>query len=148
MKMKPQKALLVQTGRIAAGVAALVALMLAIFAVAGQFSIPALLGGIYTGALTVVNFFVMGLTVQDITDKVGERQRSEEEIESLSKQMKARMQSSYTLRMIVLMGLVAVGIAVFHFDALAAILPLLFPRVAIGVLQLIDQRASKGSEKS
>ena len=146
--MRPQRALLAQTGRVAAGVAVLVALMVAVYAVIGRFSPPVLFGGAYTGLLTVVNFFVMGLTVQRITDKVGERQRSEEEIEVLSTQMKAKMHSSYTLRMVALMGLVAVGITVMHFDALATILPLFFPRIVIGALQLIDQRAAKGSDKS
>lgn len=133
--MKPEAALLRQTRRIALGVLALAAVMVAVYAVIGLFSLSVLLGALYTSALAILNFFIMGLTVQKITDTVGERQRTDEEIQTLSQQMKAKMQASYTLRMVVMFGLIAVGIAAFHFEPLATILPVVFPRIVIAVLQ-------------
>lgn len=133
--MKPEAALLRQTRRIALGVLALAAVMVAVYAVIGLFSPSVLLGALYTSALAILNFFIMGLTVQKITDTVGERQRTDEEIQTLSQQMKAKMQASYTLRMVVMFGLIAVGIAAFHFEPLATILPVVFPRIVIAVLQ-------------
>ena len=133
--MKPEAALLRQTRRIALGVLALAAVMVAVYAVIGLFSPSVLLGALYTSALAILNFFIMGLTVQKITDTVGERQRTDEEIQTLSQQMKAKMQASYTLRMVVMFGLIAVGIAAFHFEPLATILPVVFPRIVIAVLR-------------
>lgn len=148
--MKPDRAVLRETARVAAGVFALVALMLAVFAVLGRFSAGALLGGVYTGALTVLNFFIMGLTVQGVTDRAAEKERSEQELAELTIEMKNRMKLSYNLRMIALFALLVAGLAVFKFDPLATILPVVFPTVVIRVLQIMEARqpsVSEGSEK-
>lgn len=148
--MKPDKAVLRETARVAAGVFLLVALMLAVYAIAGKFSLKALLGGVYTGALTVVNFFVMGLTVQGVTDRAAEKERTEQEIADLSIEMKNRMKLSYNLRMIALFALLVLGLAVFRFDPIATILPVLFPTLVIRILQIMEARrpsVSEGSEK-
>ncbi len=149
--MKPDRTVLQQTGRLAAGVAMLVALMFAVYAILGRFSPAVLGGGLFTGLLSVANFFVMGLTVQNIAGRAAEKQRDEAEIAEFSKQMENRMRLSKNLRMIALFALIVVGIKVFGFDALATILPIAFPTVVIRVLQIIDLRrssVSKGSEKS
>ena len=133
--MKPQKTLLRETGRVGAGIAALAAIMLGIYAAIGQFSMPALFGAIYTSVLALANFFAMGLTVQSITDKVGEKVRTEEEIEKLTQQMNARMSATRRVRQLALIGLVIVGIVAFKFEPLATILPIMFPGIAITVYQ-------------
>ncbi|MBE5774713.1 MAG: hypothetical protein E7337_12400 [Clostridiales bacterium] len=147
-RMKPQKTVVRETLRVAAGVFALVAIMVAVYAVIGKFTMGVLLGGVYTGALTVLNFFIMGLTVQNITVKAAEKERTEEETETLIKQMKAKMQLSYSGRMIFLLVMVIIGISALKFDALATILPLIFPRIAITALNLKNKdMSSKGSAK-
>ena len=146
---KPDKAVLMQTARVALGVLAMIAVMLIVYAVIGRLKPPVIFGALYSGALGVANFFVMGLMVQSITDRVAERQRTEEEIAELSLQMKNRMQLSYNARMIALFALLVLGIAVFHFDALASILAALFPSVVIRVLQIAEARKApetKGSD--
>ena len=148
--MKPDSAVRRETARVAAGVFALVAVMLAVYAVIGKFSVPALLGGVYTGLLTVVNFFVMGMTVQGITNRAAEKARTEQEIAELTLEMKNRMKLSYNLRMIALFALMVVGISVFKFDPIATILPILFPTIVIRVLQIMEARrpsVSEGSDK-
>ena len=148
---KPDRAVLTQTAHMALGVAAMVAVMLAVYAVLGRFSLSVLGGGLYAGALGVANFFIMGLMVQSITDRAAERQRTEEEITALSLEMKNRMKLSYNLRMIALFALLVLGIAVFKFDPLSTILPIVFPTVVIRVLQIMEARrpsVSEGSEKS
>ncbi|MBR0367821.1 MAG: hypothetical protein IJH86_05440 [Clostridia bacterium] len=148
--MKPDSAVRRETARVAAGVFALVAAMLAVYAVIGKFSVSALLGGVYTGLLTVVNFFVMGMTVQGITDRAAEKARTEQEIAELTLEMKNRMKLSYNLRMIALFALMVVGISVFKFDPIATILPILFPTIVIRVLQIMEARrpsVSEGSDK-
>ena len=148
--MKPDSAVRRETARVAAGVFALVAVMLVVYAVIGKFSVPALLGGVYTGLLTVVNFFVMGMTVQGITNRAAEKARTEQEIAELTLEMKNRMKLSYNLRMIALFALMVAGIAVFKFDPIATILPILFPSLVIRVLQIMEAKrpsVSEGSDK-
>ena len=56
---------------------------------------------------------------------------------------------SKLLPMIALFALLVLGIAVFHFDALASILAALFPSVVIRVLQILEARKApetKGSD--
>ncbi len=148
---KPDRAVLVQTARVAAGVAALVALMLIVYAIIGRLSLSVVAGGVYAGALGVLNFFIMGLMVQSITERMAEKERSEQEIADMSLQMQNRMKVSYNMRMIALFGLLVLGIAVFHFDALATILPSIFPSIVIRVLQIMEAKraasAPKGSEE-
>ena len=145
---KPDGAVLKQTARVAAGVAALVALMLVVYAIIGRLSLPVVAGGVYSGLLGVLNFFVMGLMVQSITERMAEKERSEQEIADMSLQMQNRMKASYNLRMVALFALLVLGIAVFKFDALATILPSVFPSIVIRILQIAEARkASKGSEE-
>lgn len=147
-RLKPQKAVIRETMRIAAGVYALVAVMILIYAIVGKFSVSALLGGVYTGMLTVVNFFIMGLTVQAVADEAANRRRTDDEMETLKKNMKAKMQLSYSGRMIFLLVMVIVGISYFKFDPLATIIPLLFPRFVITALNFKNNDvSSKGSAK-
>ena len=147
---KPDRAIRVQTGRLALGVAAMVAAMLIVYAVIGKLTGAVALGALYAGALGVGNFFVMGMMVQSVTDRMAERERTEAEIADMTLQMSNRMKLSYNMRMLALFGLLVLGIAVFHFDALATIIAALFPSVVIRVLQVIEARKApetKGSEE-
>ena len=146
--MKPDRTVLRQTGRLAAGVAILVVLMFVVYAILGRFTPGVLGGGLFTGVLSVANFFIMGLTVQGIANRAAEKQRDDEELETFSKQMENRMRLSRNLRMIALFVLIVVGIRLLGFDALATILPIAFPTVVIRVLQIIDIRRSSVSEGS
>lgn len=148
--MKPDNAVRRETTRVAIGVFALVAVMLAVYAIIGKFSAKVALGGIYTGFLTILNFFVMALTVQGVTNRAAEKERTEQELADLTIEMKNRMKVSYNLRMIALFALLVLGIAVFKFDPLATILPVIFPTLVIRVLQILEARRpdlSEGSEK-
>ena len=138
---KPDKTVLEQTARVALGVAALVAVMLIVYALIGRLKPPVVFGALYVG---VANFFVMGMMVQGVADRMAERQRSEQEIADLSLQMQNRMRLSYNLRMIALFALLVLGIAVLHFDPLASILAALFPSIVIRILQITE--AKKASE--
>ena len=148
--MKPDRTVLRETVRVGLGVLAMTAVMLVVFAVLGRFSISALLGAVYTAILGVLNFFVMGLTVQNIANRAAEKKRDEDELAAFSKQMEARMKLSRNMRLIALVGLIALGIAVFKFEPLPTILPIVFPSIVIRILQIIEIRKSpqaKGSEE-
>ena len=138
--MKPDREVLKQTGRVAAGTLAMTAVMLAVFAVIGKLTTGTVLGGLYTSLLAALNFFAMGLTVQGIAERAAAEARDDQELQLFSRQMESRMQLSRNGRMIALVGLIVVGIKVFGFDPLPTILPILFPTIVIRILQIIDIR--------
>ena len=145
---KPDSAVLAQTVRVAAGVAILVALMIIVYAIIGRLTPAVICGGLYSSALGIANFLVMGIVVQGITERMAEKERTEQEIADMSLQMQNRMKASYNLRMIALFALLVLGIAVFKFDPLATILPSVFPSIVIRILQIAEARkAPKGSEE-
>ena len=146
---KPDNAVLTQTARVALGVAILVAVMLAIYAIIGKLKPPVVFGALYSGALGILNFYVMGMMLQGIADRMAERQRTEQEIADLSLQMQNRMRISYNMRMTAMFALLVLGITVFHFDPLATILAALFSPIVIRVLQIVEARRTpetKGSD--
>lgn len=121
-----QPAVKKETKRIAAVTAAGVALMWIAFFVlhlAAPESVPfdytVFLGGIAGGAVAVLNFFLMGLTVQKVAAADNE--------DSARLQMK----SSYTQRLMlqILWIILAIVVPCFHF--VAGIAPLLFPSFGI-----------------
>ena len=70
---KPDRAVLAQTGRVALGVAAMIAVMLVVYAIIGRLKPPVVFGALYSGVLGVLNCFVMGLMVQSIADRMAEK---------------------------------------------------------------------------
>ena len=148
--MRPDREVLRQTARVAAGTFIMAAVMLVVYAAIGRLSWPVALGAVYTSLLTVVNFFAMGMKVHDIAERAAEKQRDEVELQEFTKQMEARMRLNRNWRMIVLFVMIILGIRLLGFDPLATILPIAFPTVVVRVLQIIDikrESSSKGSEK-
>lgn len=85
------------------------------------FDYTVILGGIGGGLIAVLNFFLMGLTVQSVASTTDE--------ELARKKMKA----SYSQRMMMQMiwGIVAVAAPCFNY--VAGLLPLLFPSLGIKI---------------
>lgn len=130
-----QPAVKKETKRIAAVTAAGVALMWIAFFVlhlAAPESVPfdytVFLGGIAGGAVAVLNFFLMGLTVQKVAAADNE--------DSARLQMK----SSYTQRLMlqILWIILAIVVPCFHF--VAGIAPLLFPSFGIKLATLAGKK--------
>lgn len=139
--MKPQQAVLRETKHIALGTAVLAALMLAVFAVIGRFSVNTLLAALYGCALAVANFFFLGMTVQKIAETANADDPDQVKLAKL------RMRQSYTLRMLLGAGLLILALAVLKLDWIACFLPLLFPRVTIFAMNLRGRvRSVKGSD--
>ena len=121
--MKIAPAVKKETGHIALGTAVGVAVMLVVFAVLGYFSAGVAVSGILGGALAVGNFFLLGLTVQKMADGQPEDRA------------RKRMQFSYNMRMLLMVVWLIVALAVPFFNWVAALVPLLMPRLTIGVMQ-------------
>lgn len=137
--MKLQPAVVRETGRVAAGVALMLLVMLAVFLALGRLNASVLLGGLYGSAIAVVNFLLLGITVQNTVTGI----QSEDTIQQ--NRAKSKMQTSYTLRMLGMVALAIVGIRFFGFHSLAVILPLVFPRVVIPLINLLDKRRGRNA---
>lgn len=86
------------------------------------------LGGIVGGAVAVLNFFLMGLTVQQVASS------DDEEMGRM------RMRASYSKRMMLQMLWVVVAIIAPCFNMVAGMLPLLFPGMGIKLTGIIKNR--------
>ena len=123
---KPQETVLRETKRIAVGVFSMLAIMLVVYAAMGRFSLAVVLGGLIGSLYAVINFLLLGMTVQ----KVAEMREGNEELARM------QMKSSYNMRMVIMILLIVVAFALPFVDGLACMIPMLFPRLTILVLQL------------
>ena len=94
------------------------------------------LGGALGAAYAVLNFYMLGVTVQRVADMADSGEQDE-------KIAKARMKSSYTTRMVLMVGVVIVAFVLPFVDVLACIIPMLFPRLTILALQLTGKVKSE-----
>ena len=153
--MKIEPAVRAETKKMALGVGVLSLLMVAVFLVIGKFDWTVLTGALLGSCAAIGNFFLMALTVQKVTNDMpvlppreekaedGEDEEGEEKEQPLSdeaKQMGKRMQLSYTLRMLLLAGVAALAISVPAFHSVAALVPMLFPRIVIALRGLMDSK--------
>ena len=107
-----------ETAYVAIAEAILIAVMLAVYLIISKFTLNVLFAALTSGAVAVLNFFVMGLTVQNfVTPAVG------------LAVMFALFRASQLVRLLV-MGVVVIVCAVFpKFDIFALFIPLFFPRL-------------------
>ena len=91
------------------------------------FDYTTILAGIVGGAVAIVNFILMGLSVQNIAAT---------EDEDLAKK---KMKTSYTQRMALQMIWIIIAIAAPCFYFVAGILPLLFPSLGIKLTSVLNK---------
>ena len=104
------------------------ALMQSVFLICGFWSLRVLFGNLLGAAVAVLNFFLLGLTVQSVLNKE-------------EKEIKARMKSSQSLRNLMLFAVALIAYLlsdVFHL--LAVVIPFFFPRLAIAIRPLADRK--------
>ena len=143
--MKPQEAVVKETGHIAIGTLILTAVMLIVFAVIGRFSLNVLFGGLYGCALAVANFFFLGMTVKRVAESAPKLQGEEADPDAV-KLAKLKMRQSYMLRMLLGAGLLIVALAVLKLNWIACVCPLIFPRITISAMDVFKRvRSVKGS---
>ena len=109
------------------------ALMQAVFLIIKQWDYTVLLGNLLSGGAVVLNFFLLGLTVQNALGK--------EEQEA-----KKTMKLSQTYRFLFLAVVVIVGVVVACFNTWAVIIPLFFSRIAIAFRPLFDKKTPSSDE--
>ena len=104
-------------------------LLQAVFLVLGKWDVTVLLGNLLSGDFAVVNFFLMGLTVQNALTKE-------------EKEAKRAVRASQLYRGLLLFAVAALGVLLPCFHNWAVIIPLFFPRLAILCRVLLDKRKS------
>ena len=150
--MKVQPAVQAETKKIALGVGVLTVLMIAVFLIIRQFDHTVLLGAALGYAAAVVNFFLMALTVQKVTEGMPVLPKKEQEEEDAedgeteqplsdeAKQAGKQMQLSFLLRMLMLGGVAVLAITAPIFHPWASLLPMLFPRIVIALRGLFENK--------
>ncbi len=106
-----------ETAYVAIAEAVLIAVMLAVYLIISKFTLNVLFAALTSGAVAVLNFFVMGLTVQKAVTVDDDSDR------------RKLIRASQLVRLLV-MGVVVIVCAVFpKFDIFALFIPLFFPRL-------------------
>ncbi len=122
--MKIQKAILLETLRIALGTIVLGALMNVVFLVINMWDTSVLYGTLLGCFIAILNFFLLGITVQMIANDASNEKRG-----------KMKLQFSYSLRMFAIIVILAIGVASGYFMWASLILPVFFPRITIALMQ-------------
>lgn len=120
-----------ETGYIAACTAILSMLTQAVFLVLGRWDLSVLLGNLFCGGVAVLNFFLLGLTVQSATQKE-------------EKEAKETMRTSQRLRTVLLFVAAVAGVLAPCFHPVSALLSLFFPRIAILFRPLFMKKETSG----
>ena len=116
-----------ETKYIACWVLILSILMQAIFLVLGVWDYPVLLGNLLSSSACVLNFFLMGITVQKALQKDKDA-------------AKTTIKVSQLYRMLMLMVTVVLGATLPCFQLWATVIPLFFSRIAISFRPLFDKK--------
>lgn len=111
--------------RMCAGISVMSVLMLLVFALFGRFDTPVLYGAILGTGITVLNYFLLALSVSYIANATPEK-------------AKLFMHISYFLRIILIAAAVACAIRLPFFNYIAAVLPLIFERLVIIIMHSRD----------
>ena len=134
MKTKIESAVKRETAYIAVWVLILSILMESVFLVIGKWDLTVLYGNLLSGTLSILNFFLMGLTVQKAVKKE-------------EKQAKSVMKLSMLLRLLLVFAAAALGALLPCFNVITSLLPLFFPRLAIAFHSFFDKKKNKGSSQ-
>lgn len=109
--------------KVSIGVIILTAVMLGVFAVIKKFDITVLWGALLGCGFTVFNFFMLSVSVKMSVD------RSKNGAQGL-------MGVSYTVRLMLTAAMVILAIKLPVFNYIAAVIPLIFPRLVIMILNI------------
>ncbi len=104
-------------------------LMQAIFLIIGKWDYTVLLGNFLSATVSVLNFFLMGLTVQNALEKD-------------EKDAKNALKLSQTYRTLLLLAVAILGAVLPCFNLWTVLIPMLFPRIAIALRPLFDRKQS------
>lgn len=131
---KVDKTVLKETKYIASFVLIFSVLTQAVFLITGKWNYTVLLGNMLSGIAAIMNFFLMGITVQAAVTKEDKEARS-------------TMKMSQSLRTLMLFAAAALGVLLPCFNTVTSLIPLFFPRIAIALKPLFLNREKEETEK-
>ena len=104
-------------------------LMQAVFLVIGEWDYTVLLGNILSASAAVLNFFLMGVSIQKALEKD-------------ENDAKKTVKLSQSYRFLFLIVVLIVGVSVSCFNLWAVLIPMLFPRIAIVFRPYFDRKGN------
>lgn len=118
--------------RMTIGILVCIAVTQVLFFIFGKYNFSVLLGSIYGGVLALLNFFLMGLTIQSAASM---------EDKDMAKK---KIQASYGMRQFGLMFFIGLGmyISVKYeiFNWLSILIAMVYPRITIAFLTFADRK--------
>ncbi len=151
-----------ETGYITIWTVILSVLMEAVFLVLGYFDYKVVLGNLFGAFAAVLNFFLMGLSVQKaverdsqasvpVRDDADADSETDENPVAVHKEAVQIMKLSQSLRMLMMIAFAAIGALAPCFNLIAVLIPFFFPRIAVMLRPVFLNRADsskKGSENN
>ena len=134
--MNSRKLIFKETAVVAIGQAVCVAVMIGIYALLGRYDSGVLLGGIFGGLLAILNFFFMAVGAMMAADKAEDQN---------VKGGQATIQTSYLLRMVLLVVIMFALVKSGLCNVVALVLPLAFTRPIISIGEFFRK---SGEEKA
>ncbi len=128
--MKLDKTIYKETAYIAIWTLIFSVLMNAVFLVVKKWDLTVLWGNLLSFAGGVLNFFLLGVTVQKA-------------LNFEEKKAKNAMKLSQSLRLLMTFVIAVVGVVLKCFNTVAVLVPLIFPRIAIAMRPLFDKKRAK-----
>ncbi len=131
---KIDKTVLRETRYIALWVVIFSVIMEAVFLIINQWDYTVILGNLLSATAAILNFLLMGITVQKAVVKE-------------EKDAKSTMKVSQNLRILGLFVVAVVGAALPFFNTYAVLIPLLFPRVAVGIRMFFSKKSDNDTNE-
>ena len=131
--MKIDRVVLRETRFVAVGTVFCAALLQLAFLAIGAWDLSVLLGTLLSASAGVLNFLLLGVTVQRALT-VGDAERA-----------KAMLRLSQRLRMLALLAVLAVGVALSVFSSVAVVVSVFFPRMTLIVRQAVLAKRSRAA---
>ena len=119
--MKIEKSVKKETLTVLVGTLVCCGVLQIVFLLLKKYDYTVLTGSLLGGGAAVLNFFLLGLTVQKAVS------------EGMSDNAKKKMQISYTVRLLLLGAVLCAGILLPYFNTVATIVSAIFPRIVIFV---------------
>lgn len=151
--MKIQETVKRETIRIAGGTLVLTGIMLLVFVMLQQMAWAVLFGALIGCFAAVLDFFLLGLTVQKATElqatippqpmsEEGEEPEISQEQKEVSAKIRKKVQLSHTGRMLMLIAFAALGLLP-QINLAALVIPMLFPKIVIHALNLLPKKGKE-----
>ena len=125
---KIDKTVLKETKYIACWVLFLSMIAESVFLIIGKWDYTVLLGNLLSGALVILNFFLMGITVQKAVNKE-------------EKEAKTAMKVSQLYRNLMIIVVTVIGVALKCFNTWIVLIVLFFPRIAVAFRPLFKDNS-------